>query len=80
MCMFFVIITIKITIIIIITTIIRINGTFFCHTRKTSIWRPEKDDQVARIGGRGGGVYLIWAMPERKRAFLYDVFPYNHPT
>ena len=46
---------------------------FFCHTRKTSIWRPEKGDQVARIGGRGG--YLIWAMPERKRAFTYEVFP-----
>ena len=23
----------------------------------------------------GGGGYLIWAMPERKRAFPYDVFP-----
>ena len=39
MCMFFVIIIIKITIItiiIFITTMIIINGTFFCHTRKTS--------------------------------------------
>ena len=56
-CMFFVIIIIKITIItiiIIIKTIIIINGIFFCHTRKTSLWRPEKKDQVARIGGRGG--------------------------
>ena len=38
-CMFFVIIIIKITIItiiIIIKTIIIINGIFFCHTRKTS--------------------------------------------
>ena len=26
-------------------------------------------------GGAGGGVKLIWAMPERKRAFSYDVFP-----
>ena len=23
----------------------------------------------------GGEVYLIWAMPERKRAFPYEVFP-----
>ena len=52
---------------------------FFCHTRKTLIWRPEKGDQVARIGGRGGG-YLIWAMPERKRAFPYEVFPYSYVT
>ena len=39
----------------------------------------KKGDQVARIGGRGGwgGVYLIWAMPERKRAFPYEVFPKN---
>ena len=49
----FVIIFIKMTIIIIIATIIIITGTFFCHTRKTSFWRPEKKDQVARIGGRG---------------------------
>ena len=27
---------------------------FFCHTCKTLFWRPEKNDQVARIGGRGG--------------------------
>ena len=50
---------------------------FFCHMRKTLIWRPGKGDQVARIGGRGGGGggYLILAMPERKRAFPYEVFP-----
>ena len=26
--------------------------------------------QVARIGGRGGGGEVIWAMPERKHFFL----------
>ena len=26
----------------------------------------------------GGGGYLIWAMPERKRAFPYEVFPYTY--
>ena len=33
----------------------------------------EKDVQVARKKGRGGEV--IWAMPERKHLFLYEVFP-----
>ena len=43
---------------------------------KTLFWRPEKNDQVARIGGRGeGGVKLIRAMPETKHDFPYDVFP-----
>ena len=42
---------------------------FFCHTRKTSIWRLEKGDQVARIGGGGRG-YLIWTMHEKNVLFL----------
>ena len=74
--MFFGIIIIKITIniiIIIVITIIIINATFFCHMRKKLFWCPEKDDHVARIGRRG--VFLIRAMPERKHAFSYDVFP-----
>ena len=31
--------------------------------------------QLARIGGGGGGE-VIWAMPERNRFFLAEVFPY----
>ena len=34
----------------------------------------EKDVQVARNGGRGGGE-VIWAMPERKHSFFQEVFP-----
>ena len=34
----------------------------------------EKDVQVARKKGRGGGEE-IWAMPERKHSFLHEVFP-----
>ena len=30
----------------------------------------EKDVQVARNGGRGGGGEVIWAMPERKHFFI----------
>ena len=55
--MFFVIIIIKITIItiiIIIKTIIIINGIFFCHTRKTSFWRPEKTWPSGPNWGEGG--------------------------
>ena len=32
---------------------------------------PEKNEE-----GRGGEV--IWAMPERNRFFLWEVFPYRH--
>ena len=39
---------------------------FFCHTRKTSFLTSEKEDQVARIGGRE----VIWVMPERKHSFF----------
>ena len=35
----------------------------------------EKDVQVARKKGRGGGGEVIWAMPERKHSFLNEVFP-----
>ena len=35
----------------------------------------EKDVQVARKKGRGGGGEVIWAMPERKHSFLHEVFP-----
>ena len=54
----FVIIIIKITkiiIIIIIETIIIIIKKDFGHTRKTSFLTSKKEDQVARIGVRGGG-------------------------
>ena len=37
----------------------------------------EKDVQVARKKGRGGGE-VIWAMPERKHSFLHEVFPYGN--
>ena len=38
----------------------------------------EKDVQVARNGGRGGGGELIRAMPERKHSFFFmEVFPYT---
>ena len=39
----------------------------------------EKDVQVARKKGRGGGE-VIWAMPERKHSFLNEVFPYVAKT
>ena len=55
----FVIIIIKITkiiIIIIIETIIIIIKKNFGHTRKTSFLTSKKEDQVARIGVRGGGL------------------------
>ena len=32
--------------------------------------------QSARLTEGGGGGIAIWAMPERKRAFPYEVFPY----
>ena len=35
----------------------------------------EKDVQVARKKGKGGGREVIRAMPERKHLFLYEVFP-----
>ena len=35
----------------------------------------EKDVQVARKKGRGGGGGVIRAMPERKHSFLKVVFP-----
>ena len=69
----FVIIIIKITkiiIIIIIETIIIIIKKNFGHTRKTLFLTSKKEDQVARIGVMGGVVYVIRAMPERKRFFL----------
>ena len=73
----FVIIIIKITkiiIIIIIETIIIIIKKKFGHTRKTSFLTSKKEDQVARIGVRGGGLG-IRAMAERKRFFSVDPFP-----
>ena len=42
---------------------------FFCHARKTLSWRPEKKDQVARIGG-----LLILAVPESRQVFSADPF------
>ena len=52
---------------------------FSGHTRKTWFLTSKKEDQVARIRGMGGGVEVIRAMPERKRSFAIDVFPYRHP-
>ena len=34
----------------------------------------KKMTKLPELEGGGGG-YLIWAMPERKRAFPFDVFP-----
>ena len=34
----------------------------------------ERVGKVAQFGGVGGGL-VIWAMPELKRFFSYDVFP-----
>ena len=51
----FVIIIIKITKIIIETIFIIIKKNFG-HTRKKSFLMSKKEDQVARIGVRGGGV------------------------
>ena len=73
----FVIIIIKITkiiIIIIIETIIIIIKKKFGHTRKTSFLTSKKEDQVARIGVRGGG--LGDSGNARKKTFFFiDVFP-----
>ena len=74
--MFFVIIIIKITIItiiIIITTIIIINGTFSVIRAKLCFDVQKKMTKLPELGGEGG--LLIRAMPERKRAFTYNVFP-----
>ena len=35
----------------------------------------EKDVQVARKKGRGGGGGVIWAIPERKHSFFQELFP-----
>ena len=35
----------------------------------------KKVTKLPELEGGRGGVYLIWAMPERKRAFTYEVFP-----
>ena len=48
-------------------TIIIIISIFLCHTRKKSVKLPE-------LGVRGG-VWVIWAMPELKSFFGFDVFP-----
>ena len=56
----FVIIIIKIIIIIFIETIIIIIKKNFGHTRKTSFLTSKKEDQVARIGVRGGEGGFRW--------------------
>ena len=69
----FVIIIIKITkiiIIIIIETIIIIIKKNFGHTRKTSFLTSKKEDQVARIGVRGGG--LGDSGNARKKTFFFE--------
>ena len=64
---------------IIIATVIFVFGIFLSCARKTLFLTSEKDVQVARNGGRGGGE-VIRAMPERKHSFLKEVFPYQqHP-
>ena len=40
----------------------------------------KKVTKLPELEGGGGGVYLIWAMPERKRAFPYEVFPNVIPS
>ena len=69
----FVIIIIKITkiiIIIIIETIIIIIKKNFGHTRKTSFLTSKKEDQVARIRVRGGGVRGLGQCPKENGFFL----------
>ena len=72
----FVIIIIKITkiiIIIIIETIIIIKK-IFGHTRKTSFLTSKKEDQVARIGVRGGGLGDS-GNARKKTFFSIEAFP-----
>ena len=73
----FVIIIIKITkiiIIIIIETIIIIIKKNFGHTRKTSFLTSKKEDQVARIGVRGGGLGDS-GNARKKTFFLFRCLP-----
>ena len=73
----FVIIIIKITkiiIIIIIETIIIIIKKNFGHTRKTSFLTSKKEDQVARIGVRGGGLGDS-GNARKKTFFFYGCLP-----
>ena len=66
----------KIIIIIIIETIIIIIQNNFVHSRKTSFLTSKKEDQVARIGVRGGGIGDS-GNARKKTFFSFDVFPYN---
>ena len=64
-----IIMIIVIIIIIIIETIIIIIKKNFGHTRKTSFLTSKKEDQVARIGVRGGG--LGDSGNARKKTFFF---------
>ena len=69
MCMFFVIIIIKITIIaiiIIITNIIIINGSFSVIRTKNCFDVRKKRTKLPEGGGEGGE--LIWAVPESTKS------------
>ena len=59
--------------IIIIETIIIIIKNNSGHTRKTSFLTSKKEDQVARIGVRGGG--LGDSGNARKKTFFYWCLP-----
>ena len=54
---------------IIIATIIIIIDFFPGHTRKTSFLHPKKEEQVAQIGGMGGGGVLGDSGNARKKSF-----------
>ena len=47
--------------------------TWFCNTRKNVVFDIQKKlYKLPELGGRGE---VIWAMPERNRFFLWEVFP-----
>ena len=67
--------SIKIIITIITHIIVVIIVTWFCNTRKNVVFDVQKKlYNLPELGGGGGGE-VIWAMPERNRFFLWEVFP-----